>query len=133
VEAIYHQQVLSRAIRRRVSSRALDCILAANLGQDSLRGLLHPEYHFDNLIRPSLDYMEACRWQAARAALAAEAWAAFGRLSHAAQDFYSHSNYALLWLQRFPAHRPRTRPPSTGSIRMCSSTLQPVEKLDFPP
>lgn len=27
---------------------------------------------------------------------------AFGRLTHAAQDFYAHSNYVLRWLGRFP-------------------------------
>ena len=28
----------------------------------------------------------------------ASAWAAFGRLTHTAQDFYAHSNYVDLWL-----------------------------------
>ena len=30
------------------------------------------------------------------------AWSAFGRLTHTAQDFYSHSNYIELWLARHP-------------------------------
>jgi hypothetical protein len=39
------------------------------------------------------------------------AWAAFGRLTHAAQDFYSHSNYVALWLAQFP---PGAAPPPPG-------------------
>jgi hypothetical protein len=112
MEAIYHRQVLQRAIGERVSPRALAAIQAANVGQDSAWGLLHPAYHFDNcLFAQGLAYMEACRTAAARAALPAVAWAAFGRLSHAAADFYSHSNYVALWL----AAR-RQPPPAPAAI-----------------
>lgn len=98
MEAFYHKQVLKRAIGTRVSGRALKAIEAANLGQDSLVGLLHPVYHFDNsLFKESLAYMDQCRTMAAEASEPQSAWAAFGRLSHAAADFYSHSNYAALW------------------------------------
>ena len=104
MEALYHQQILARAIGGRVSARALEVITRANLGQDSLRGLLVPEYHFDdNLIARSLAYMETERAAAAAATTAVAAWQAFGRLSHAAQDFYSHSNYVALWLEQFPS------------------------------
>jgi len=102
VEAVYHRQVLQRAIGGRVSARALAAITAANLDQDSLRGLLHPEYHFDNsLFAQSLAYIEDRRAAAVNASAAAAAWDAFGRLSHGAQDFYSHSNYVALWLEPF--------------------------------
>jgi len=102
VEAVYHRQVLRRAIGGRVSARALAAITAANLDQDSLRGLLHPEYHFDNsLFAQSLTYIEGRRAAAVSAPAAAAAWEAFGRLSHGAQDFYSHSNYVPLWLEPF--------------------------------
>jgi hypothetical protein len=103
VEAVYHRQVLQRAIGGRVSARALAAITAANLDQDSLRGLLHPEYHFDDsLFAQSLAYIDDRRAAAANAPSAAAAWEAFGRLSHGAQDFYSHSNYVALWLEPFP-------------------------------
>jgi hypothetical protein len=101
VEAIYHRQVLQRAVGGRVSARALQAMTAANLDQDSLRGLLRPEIHFDNsLFEQSLNYIEAMRTQAAVAQQPGAAWEAFGRLSHTAQDFYSHSNYVALWLER---------------------------------
>jgi len=106
LEAIYHRQVLERAIGQRVSRRALAAITAANLNQDSLRGLLRPELHFDNsLFRESLGYIENMRAAAAASGAPATAWDAFGRLSHTAQDFYSHSNYVALWLERFAGVR----------------------------
>jgi hypothetical protein len=99
MEAVYHRQVLQRSIGERVSARALAAILVANLGQDAPLGLLHPEYHFDSsLFGRSLAYMERCRAEAAGAERVMQAWAAFGRLSHGAADFYSHSNYVALWL-----------------------------------
>jgi hypothetical protein len=102
VEALYHRQVLQRAIGGRVSARALRAITTANLDQDSLRGLLRPELHFDNsLFAESLGYIETMRTVAAAADRPEPAWDAFGRLSHTAQDFYSHSNYVALWLERF--------------------------------
>jgi hypothetical protein len=104
MEATYHRLVLQRALGRRVSPRALVAIEAANLGQDSPLGLLHFPWHFDNsLFAEALAYMQTCRQEAAHATDAAVAWAAFGRLSHAAQDFYSHSNYVALWHARYPA------------------------------
>ena len=101
MEHPYHVQVLQRALGTRVSSQALRAITRANLGQDSLAGLLwHPEYHADeSRFALTLAYIEASRAQAARAPRPAEAWAAFGRLTHPAQDFYSHSNYVALWLE----------------------------------
>ncbi len=104
MEAVYHRQVLQRAIGQQVSPRALAAITAANLDQDSLRGLLRPELHFDNsLFTKSLGYVETLRATAAGADRPATAWDAFGRLSHTVQDFYSHSNYVALWLEPFAA------------------------------
>jgi len=40
VEAIYHRQVLGRAIGQRVSRRALDAITAANLDQERMAAFL---------------------------------------------------------------------------------------------
>jgi len=37
---------------------------------------------------------------------ATSAWAAFGRLTHTAQDFYAHSNYIALWLSRLNGKTP---------------------------
>jgi hypothetical protein len=103
----YHIQLTTEVLEARVSPPALKVILRANLGQDSLFGLLgHPEYHFDDNAFPAgRAYLEAQREQLRRAIASrrdpAPAWKAFGRLSHAAQDFYAHSNYVSLWAERF--------------------------------
>lgn len=100
MNAIYHQQVMQRALGERVSDRALKAMVAANLGQDTLLGLLRTVRHFDdNLLAEGLAYMAAERAAAAAAERREAAWAAFGRLAHTAQDFYSHSNYVALWLE----------------------------------
>ncbi len=116
MNAIYHRQILQSALHGRLSSRAIEAIYQANIGQDNLDGLLnHPEYHFDgNDLPAGLAYIEECRAIAVQNALArpAEAWAAFGRLTHAAQDFYAHSNSGALWMEQ-QALRPK--PPSGGN------------------
>jgi hypothetical protein len=102
-----HSQLIHQALAGQVSSRALDAILSANLAQDKLSGQLgHDEFHFDNnAISGSLAYIE----QQGKLILSAiecldisSAWAAFGRLTHTVQDFYSHTNYVDLWLARYP-------------------------------
>lgn len=85
------------------SRRALEAMIKANLKQDGLRGQIgHDEYHFDNnAFDKSYAYIEAQRALTISSLLAnnvSSAWTAFGRLTHAAQDFYAHSTYIKLWL-----------------------------------
>jgi len=102
MDAQYHRELLERSIGDRLSPRAHAAVLAANLDQDSILGLLNFERHFDNcLFEQGRAYIEACRARAAEAATREAAWDAFGRLAHTAQDFYSHSNYVALWLAQF--------------------------------
>lgn len=104
----YHRAITIQALSEYFSPPALDEIISANLGQDHwLRGQIgHPEYHFDqNAFIKSLEYIEYNRLIIRPALEAGEARAArqaFGRLTHAAQDFYAHSNYITRWLGRFP-------------------------------
>lgn len=91
------------ALGETFSSRALQKIIETNVYQDRLRGQIgHPEYHFDdNAFEKSYAYMEEQRALTISSLMANDppaAWSAFGRLSHTAQDFYSHSNYVDLWL-----------------------------------
>jgi hypothetical protein len=85
------------------SQRALAVIIDANIGVDSLLNQFgHEECHFgDNQFERSRGYIEQQR-ALIRPVLergdARAAWRAFGRLTHTAQDFYSHSNYVDLWL-----------------------------------
>ena len=99
-----HVAVMRRALGDLFASHALHSIIAANVEVDALWNQVgHDELHFDNnafdrsyayiagqraLIRPALEAGQPPR-----------AWRAFGRLTHTAQDFYSHTNYVGLWLE----------------------------------
>lgn len=101
-----HIAITRRALESHFSRAALEIIIKANLGQDSLSGLIgHPEYHFDdNAFEASRAYMDEQRRMISASLLrgnAASAQAAFGRLLHTAQDFYAHTDYAARWLSRF--------------------------------
>lgn len=104
----YHQAITRQACQGLFNEHPLEVIIQANIHQDRLRGQIgHPEFHFDsNAFESSQATMEANRREVVRALQDGEAvpaWQAFGRLIHAAQDFYAHSNYVTLWLERFPA------------------------------
>ena len=104
----YHQKICQRALGNIFSPKALERIVAANLGQDQIRYQFgHPHFHYDdNAFGASDAYIEAQR-KIVLDALTKKidpmpAWLAFGRLTHAAQDFYAHSNYVRLWVKTQP-------------------------------
>ena len=99
----YHAKITRQALQDLFSTCALEKIVRANLYQDRLAAQVgHDEFHFDNnAFEKSYDYMEEQRRltiMALESRDAPAAWAAFGRLTHTAQDFYAHSNYIDLWL-----------------------------------
>jgi hypothetical protein len=104
-----HKKIFQRAFAedsqggKTFSPRALQAIVAANLRQDVLpKQFGHDEFHFDNnVFARSRAYIEEQRTlvkTALESGQVLSAWQAFGRLTHSAQDFYSHSNYVDLWL-----------------------------------
>lgn len=102
----YHRQILEETLQTELSRRALAAVEEANVRQDALHGQIgHDEYHFDNnAFEASYAYIEENRAKIQPALQRDEvetAWAAFGRLTHTAQDFYAHSNYIRLWLAQF--------------------------------
>jgi hypothetical protein len=108
MHAIYHRQITYEVTQALFAPEITEIIIAANLGQDGLTGQIgHPEYHFDNnAFILGQEYIESQRLIAMNSAHSSglsssnprNAWQALGRLLHAAQDFYAHSNYAFLWL-----------------------------------
>jgi len=117
----YHIEILSDALADCFSSRALSAISKANINQDRLSGLFgHDEFHFDNsAFEKSYAYIEEQRAlivSSLKANHAASAWAAFGRLTHTAHDFYAHSNYITLWLSHL-----------NGKTPLVSSEVDPVD------
>lgn len=107
----YHIEIMLSALGSRFSPRALSTITYANIHQDRLGGQFgHDEFHFDNnAFEKSYAYIEEQRTVTVSSLQkndAPAAWSAFGRFLHTAQDFYAHSNYITLWLDRFTRQRP---------------------------
>jgi hypothetical protein len=101
----YHRQITQQAVGSQVSQRVLDVFIAANIGQDALRFQVgHDHFHYDsNAFAAGDAYVESQQALIQPALTRGDpqaAWQAFGRLSHAVQDLYAHSNYAALWLAK---------------------------------
>lgn len=117
----YHIEITHEALGASFSQEALQAILEANLRQDRLSGQIgHHEYHFDHsAFAAGYSYMDLQR-QIILLSLTVEepspAWQAFGRLTHAAQDFYAHSNYVRLWQAQNPELPPEQINPLDASL-----------------
>ncbi len=114
MDAPYHRSITTQALGEWFSARALQVIIAANLSLDGLVGqLLHPEYHFDdNAFAAGEAFVQARRAEVRPWLEAGErekAWRAFGKVTHAVQDFYAHTNYVALWLGQPDKKRIRPR------------------------
>ncbi|MHB8778178.1 MAG: hypothetical protein ACYC6R_10505 [Anaerolineales bacterium] len=101
-----HEEMMRETLSRHFSPRALEVIIAANLKQDAWNGQIgHDEYHFDNnAIDKGNRYVieqRGCVIASLHTPGLLSAWAAFGRLLHTAQDFYSHTNYISMWLDQY--------------------------------
>lgn len=99
----YHAKITQQSLKGLFSAAALDKIVRANLYQDRLAAQIgHDEFHFDNnAFEKSYAYIEeqrAITIASLQSNDVPSAWAAFGRLTHTAQDFYAHSNYIDLWI-----------------------------------
>jgi hypothetical protein len=126
MHARYHRQLTTQVLQGKLRPEVLETVIAANLGQDGLLGLIgHPEFHFDdNAFASGQAYIDAQRRQALDVLHSPVpsplklrlAWQAIGRLLHAAQDFYAHSNYAFLWLDSHPDAIPEEIVPLDLSI-----------------
>ncbi len=113
----YHIEIMFESLGDHLGTRALGVMTNANVNQDRLAGQFwHDEYHFDNnAFEKTYNYIEeqrALTVDSLKKKDAMSAWAAFGRMTHTVQDFYAHSNYVTLWLDRFEGNTP----PPPGDI-----------------
>ena len=125
----YHRRITTQALAEYVSAPALAAIISANLGQDALRYQFgHDYYHYDNNSFSAGDaYIEAQRRATTHALSqfsAPLAWQAFGRLTHAAQDFYAHSNYVTLWRAGHPGLPADEIPPLPRPLHRRAAALR---------
>ncbi|MDD5370857.1 MAG: hypothetical protein PHQ40_17380 [Anaerolineaceae bacterium] len=101
----YHRDITHDALSGEFSSIVLETIICANLYQDRLMGQIgHPYFHFDdNSFQVAYHYIDIQRaiisTTISQSMDPTPAWEALGRLTHAVQDFYAHSNYVLLWVE----------------------------------
>lgn len=102
MNAQHHIKLINNALKQYFSPVALKVIIKSNLRQDSVFGQIgHNEYHFDNnAIDEGNRFIKSQRVKIYTYLIInkpKKAWQAFGRLLHAAQDFYAHTNYVNLW------------------------------------
>jgi hypothetical protein len=113
----YHREITRKALADHFSEEALQTIIKANIGQDKIKYQFgHPYIHFDsNAFEAGFAYISQQedqliknitqeRYTPAREAL--------GRILHAWQDFYSHSNYIRLWVKDHPEAQPEEIDPA---------------------
>ncbi len=101
----YHIEITQQTLADHFSTKALNTVIKANIQQDKIIYLFgHDHFHFDgNAFKESFAYITA---QSERVIKSIEysdfemARNAFGRLLHTWQDFYSHSNYVELWMDK---------------------------------
>lgn len=139
----YHHRMTAQALDQQISPTALKIVVAANCGQDALRYQFgYDHFHYDNNAFQAGDaYLEEMRRDIATSLAlgsALPAWQAFGRMLHAVQDFYAHSNYVALWVERYPDAAPdQIHPLLVAALtdpRLCSGRLYyPLEVLSFLP
>ena len=115
----YHTEIVQTALGAHFSAADIEIITAANLGLDVLAGQIgHPEYHFDDSAFAAGEAFIGQQRQAVVDAVLrgdrAAALAAFGRLTHARQDFYAHSNWVRRWAE------------SQGGVEHCQPAATPL-------
>lgn len=100
----YHRQMVRRVLRKLgVGDTCIECAVAGNEGQDSPAGQTRTDFHFDGCdFSGGARYIEE-QWQEVDRLIEAgcqknicEIFEAWGRLTHAIQDFYAHSNWIEL-------------------------------------
>ncbi len=124
----YHIEIMLASLGDRFSARAMSTIIQANIDQDRLSGLVgHDEFHFDNnAFEKTYAYIEEQRALVVSSLTSGDAnsaWQALGRFLHTVQDFYAHSNYITLWLDRFD-YSPR------GETERDERALPPPPEVD---
>lgn len=119
MEPRYHAELIHEALGPYLSLDDRRIIIRANIMQDFLGPVGHPEYHFDaSRFADGVLYIKSQREKAV-AALVGEgnrkaALQAFGRLLHACHDFYAHSNWVRLWVA------------SQGGVEQCDPEDTPI-------
>ncbi len=99
-----HKRTTEAANQGVLESWQLDLVNDEHSSQDSVLNQTRSKYHFDNCaFELGAEYVEE-QWATIEehGLLDDESLSAFGRILHAVQDFYSHSNWIELYLEEEP-------------------------------
>lgn len=107
----YHIEITRKAIQNYFSESALGTIITANINQDRLIYQIdHDHIHFDgSAFSEGFHYISEQEENIINKMAQKDykrARQAFGRILHAWQDFFSHSNYVKLWIDKHPQLMP---------------------------
>ena len=137
----YHRIITTQALIPHFSQNALETVIAANLKQDVwIYQFGHEHYHYDNnSFAAGNAYIAEMRRSLVDALQCGDAISAresFGRLTHAAQDFYAHSNFIALWRESRPGASPDEIDPMfagmlTDSRLRSGRIYYPLEAFSF--
>jgi hypothetical protein len=100
----YHRNMVRKTLKKcGFGQKCIDCAVEGNEDQDGLGGQDNTEYHFDGCdFQGGAEYISS-QWAEIQRLIAqgcqdnlCDIMKAWGRLSHAVQDFYAHSNWVEL-------------------------------------
>lgn len=120
----YHIAITKEKLGPYFSENALNIIIRANILQDRLiYQFNHNHFHFDSSsFEAGFNYIEQLKVlivENIRSSDFNSARKALGRITHAWQDFYSHSNYVTLWKNTHPDLSSSEIDPADESIFHC--------------
>ena len=121
METKYHLEITKLALQPHFSETALQIITQANIRQDRLAYMVGHDYiHFDgSAFAEGFDYLQNQQSQIFESISKRDfqsSQKAFGRMTHSWQDFYSHSNYVQLWVNKSGEYNPHKIIPADDDI-----------------
>jgi hypothetical protein len=101
----FHREITTSVLGCHFSDAALNAIIKANIKQDRIKYQFGHDYiHFDgSAFSEGFEYSHSQETELYNAIDIKDyknAWVCLGRILHSWQDFYSHSNYVRLWLEK---------------------------------
>lgn len=117
----YHKIITRSCFEDWFTEIALQAIIKANITQDKPRYQFGHDYiHFDgSAFEAGFKYIDNqfhSLYESIKKTRYQQAWDALGHISHSWQDFYSHSNYVLLWINKYNTADPQNISPNDEFI-----------------
>jgi len=107
----FHIEITEKVLKPYFSDEILRKIMTSNIKQDRLKFQIGHDYiHFDgSAFSEGFEYISQqtrILYKSLEKGNIKQAWTSLGRILHSWQDFYSHSNYVYIWLQKSDKSNP---------------------------